>query len=66
MLPIAISPVIAGPVLTTVYGVFMRYTPLRAAIPVWLLQFLLTVLFVCAYVTTARRVRCADRNDKGC
>ena len=63
ILLITVFPVIVGLALTTVYGVIVDFIPLRGAIPVWMLQFLLTVLFTTAYSTAPRRIRAADKND---
>jgi hypothetical protein len=57
ILLITIFPVILGLALTTVYGVLKSYIPIKGAIPIWLLQIFLTVLFQSAFL-------CAQK-DKG-
>jgi len=63
ILLITVFPVITGLAVTTFYGVLMRYIPLRGAIPVWILQVLLTALFITAYRTAPRRIRTGDRKS---
>jgi hypothetical protein len=50
VLLITICPVILGLALTTLYGFLKGYIPLKGAIPIWILQVFLTVLFLSAYI----------------
>ena len=49
VLLITIFPVIIGLALTTLYGYLSGFLPLKGAIPMWILQTFLTVLFLTAY-----------------
>jgi hypothetical protein len=49
ILLITIFPVIAGLAATTALGVYRDYIPFGGAIPIWVLQGSLTVLFATAY-----------------
>jgi hypothetical protein len=50
ILLITIVPVVVGLALTTLYGFLKGYIPLKGAIPIWMLQISLTVLFLAAYL----------------
>ena len=50
ILLITIFPVIIGLALTTLYGFLEGYIPLRGAVPIWVLQIFLIVLFLSAYL----------------
>lgn len=50
ILLITIFPVIFGLALTTLYGFLEGYIPLSGAMPIWILQFFLTALFLTAYL----------------
>jgi hypothetical protein len=49
ILLITILPVIAGLVLTTLYGYLSGFIPFKGAIPIWVLQIFLITLFLVAY-----------------
>ena len=50
ILLITIFPVIVGLAITTLCGFLRDYIPLKGAIPIWIFQILLTMLFICAYL----------------
>jgi hypothetical protein len=58
ILLITIFPVILGLALTTVYGALKGYIPIKGAIPIWLIQIFLTLLFLSAYL-------CSQKDQEG-
>lgn len=58
VLLITIFPLILGLAMTTLYGFLKGYIPIEGAIPIWLLQIFLTVLFLSAYL-------CAQKDKDG-
>jgi len=50
ILLITIFPVILGLALTTLFGFLKGYIPFKGAMPIWLLQIILTALFLSAYL----------------
>ena len=49
VLLLTVFPVIVGLALTTLYGFLNGYIPIEGAVPVWILQTVLTIIFLSAY-----------------
>ena len=54
ILLITVFPVIVGLALTTLYGFLKGFIPLRGALPIWILQTFLTVLFIFTYLSARK------------
>lgn len=50
VLLITVFPVIVGLALTTLYGYLNAYIPLEGAVPIWIFQAFLTIVFLSAYL----------------
>jgi hypothetical protein len=54
VLVLTVFPVIVGLALATAYGAWVGFTPLSRAIPVWLFQLFLVILFSTSYACARR------------